>query len=114
MGGPPGFPYSQESVTRLLDVRSLSSDSPPWGLSEGWGLGPNAGSFQLEPGGCIGEIGLTQRKLRALACVLAGGQSWVKRAGGVASGEGWGRGRTGVALGKLQEGAGIWRELVGD
>lgn len=63
------------------------SDSQPWGLSEGWGLGPNAGSFQLELGGCIGEIGLVERKLSAHACVLAGG---------------WSRGRRG-------RGRGFWR-----
>lgn len=57
-------------------------------------LGQMLGHFSWSPGGCIGEIGLSERKLSGHACVLAGGPSWGKKGlGGVVSSEELGGGK---------------------
>lgn len=76
-------------------------------IREGWSLGPSAGSFQLEPGGCGGEIGLSGRKLGGRSVCRRGQSKGGRGSGGVVSWKRWVRGSTGVALGNLPEGVGI-------
>lgn len=51
--------------------------------------------------------------MRMPVCWLGAGAG-EEGAGGVVSGEEVGEGNIGAALGRLQQGAGVWTELMGD